>query len=220
MSGEPVLRCPEKPDGDLGDIRHWLCTQSLGLEVQAIVVDDAPMEELRTARLLLRRWRPEDAEPMARINSDPEVGRYLNRPVDDAVIAGFVAQMTSHWEAHGFGPWALESLEPELEGRFLGFAGLAHLPPFLAAVGPGPELGWRLDPGAWGRGLATEASLAARDDAFTTLPPSQVVSVIHPENERSQRVAAKLGMTRRRSVDNPVLGIPVEVWGVPDGSPR
>ncbi len=149
---------------------------------------------------------------MARINRDPEVGRYLNRPVDDEAVAAFYGLMVDHWQAHGYGPWALESLESGQEGRFLGFAGLAHVPPFLAAAGSSPELGWRLDPAQWGRGLAAEAAIAARDVAFGRLALPEVISIIHPGNQRSQRVANKLGLSRQREIQNPVLGIPVDVW--------
>ena len=89
--------------------------------------------ELRTGRVLLRRWRADDEPQMARINRHPEVGRYLNRPVDEPAVAAFHALMTGHWDRHGFGPWALESLEPASRGQFIGFAGLAFVPPFLAA---------------------------------------------------------------------------------------
>jgi RimJ/RimL family protein N-acetyltransferase len=170
------------------------------------------MKELRTERLVLRRWRAEDEAAMAAINGDPEVARHLNRPVDARAIAAFFGQMTGHWEIHGFGPWALESLEPGSEGRFLGFAGLAHVPPALAAAGPSPELGWRLDQSAWGRGLATEAAMAARDDAFGRLALPEIISIIHPANERSQRVAVKLGMRRGAQVHNPVIHLDVDVW--------
>lgn len=173
------------------------------------------MDELRTERVLLRRWRPEDEAEMARINRQPEVGRHLNRPVDDTAVAAFYGLMTSHWDSHGFGPWALESLEPTSRGQFLGFAGLAFVPAFLADAGPAPELGWRLDPAHWGRGLATEAATAARDDAFGRLALPDLISIIHPGNTRSQRVAAKLGMTRAREIRNPVLGIDVDVWHLP-----
>jgi RimJ/RimL family protein N-acetyltransferase len=174
----------------------------------------APMDELRTPRLLLRRWRDEDAAAMAAINRDPEVARYLNRPVTDAAVATFHGVLTGHWAEHGFGPWALESREPGLEGSFLGFAGCAHLPPFLAHAGDGPELGWRLGRAAWGRGLATEAAVAARDDAFGRLALPGLISVIHPENARSQSVARKLGMTKAREIENPALERTVEVWAL------
>jgi RimJ/RimL family protein N-acetyltransferase len=162
--------------------------------------------------LLLRRWRTEDESAMADINRDPEVGRYLNRPVDEGAVAAFFGQIADHWERHGYGPWAVESCEPGNGGRFLGFAGLAHVPPFLAAAGPAPELGWRLARSAWGRGLATEAATAARDDAFGRLEQVEIISIIHPRNERSQRVAVKLGMKRRARIENPVIGIDVDVW--------
>ncbi len=170
------------------------------------------MSELRTDRVLLRPWRPEDEPEMARINREPEVARYLNRPVDAAAIAGFYGVISDHWEKHGFGPWALESLEPDRRGAFLGFAGLAFVPPFLSAAGSAPELGWRLDPAVWGRGLATEASTAARDDALGRLEQPEIISIIHPGNHRSQRVAVKLGMRRWRQIENPVLRIEVDVW--------
>jgi hypothetical protein len=49
------------------------------------------MDELRTDRLVLRSSRPQDEAEMARINRDPEVGRYLNRPTDEEPVAGFFA---------------------------------------------------------------------------------------------------------------------------------
>lgn len=104
------------------------------------------VEELRTPRLVLRPWRESDEAEMVRVNREPEVGRFLNRPVDDAAIAGFYGAMTDHWQRRGYGPWVVESAEPGSQGRFLGFAGLAHVPPFLAAAGELPELGWRLIP--------------------------------------------------------------------------
>jgi RimJ/RimL family protein N-acetyltransferase len=168
--------------------------------------------EIRTNRLLLRRWRPEDRLPMEGINRDPEVGRYLNRPVDEAAVEGFHQLMLDHWATHGFGPWAVQSTEPESAGRFLGFSGLAYVPPFLAAAGTAPELGWRLLPKVWGRGLATEAAAAARDDAFDRLRVDELISIIHPLNHRSQRVAIKLGMLKTSQILNPLLGIDVDVW--------
>jgi RimJ/RimL family protein N-acetyltransferase len=176
------------------------------------VADTESVDQLRTERLLLRQWQRGDEAEMVRINRDPAVGRYLNRPVDDAALAHFYRQMTSHWDTHGYGPWAVQSLEAGTQGRFLGFTGLAHVPPFLAAAGPGPELGWRLDPAVWGRGLATEAALAARDDAIARVGPGGVISIIHPDNVRSRRVATKIGMHLQRQVLNPVLGIEVGVW--------
>jgi RimJ/RimL family protein N-acetyltransferase len=169
--------------------------------------------ELRTERLLLRRWRHEDSAPMAAINADPEVARYLNRPPAEESADVFVPWMTAHWEQQGFGPFALESREPATQGALLGFAGVA-LATYLEPVAHLPELGWRLARDAWGRGLATEAATAARDHAFGQLGLPRLISIVHPENPRSQSVARKLGMEVERQVWNPVLGRFVDVWAL------
>lgn len=178
--------------------------------------------ELRTERLLLRRWRAEDEAPMAAINRDPEVARHLNRPITEASLAGFFPFLVAHWEEHGFGPWAVEAREPIPPaaggaaidaGTFLGFAGGAH-PTYLPALAHRPEIGWRLARAAWGRGLATEAALAARDHAFATLHLPELIAIVHPQNARSQAVARKLGMTVSAHVHNPLLRRFVEVWSL------
>jgi RimJ/RimL family protein N-acetyltransferase len=104
------------------------------------LIDPGGVDELRTERLRLRRWRPEDEAEMTRINQEPEVGRYLNRPVDPPAVAAFHGLVVRHWQEHGFGRWAVESLEPGLAGRFLGFAGLAYAP-VPGRRRPGPRAG-------------------------------------------------------------------------------
>jgi len=172
-----------------------------------------PALELLTERLRLRTWRSEDEAGMAAINQDPEVTRFLNRPVDPEAVAAFYALVTDHWAEHGFGFWALETREPDIAGELIGFVGVSH-PTFLPKLAARPELGWRLARRAWGRGLATEAAAAARDHAFDTLGLPELISIIHADNARSQRVATTLGMTITQQVYNPVLDRDVDVWGL------
>jgi RimJ/RimL family protein N-acetyltransferase len=167
--------------------------------------------ELTTPRLRLRHWREQDEAEMAAINNDPEVMRYVSRPTGAAASEPFVTKARSHWHEHGFGMWAVESLEPELSGSCLGFIGIAY-PKFLPELASQPEIGWRLAQRAWGRGLATEGALAAREYALSVLRLGALISIIHPENTRSQRVAQKLGMTVFKHVHNPHMDREVEVW--------
>jgi RimJ/RimL family protein N-acetyltransferase len=176
-------------------------------------------ERLVTPRLLLRPWRAEDEEPLAAIHRRPEVTRYLNRPVDEASIDALLGVITGHWAEHGFGFFAVESREPDWEGRLLGFIGVAH-PTYLPELAARPELGWRLTPDVWGRGLAREGAVAARDHAFAFLELPELISVIHPDNERSWRLARRLGMEREGSVDNPILGRQVDVWRLARPQPQ
>jgi len=57
------------------------------------------------------------------------------------------------------------------------------------------EIGYRMHPDYWNQGLTTEAALAVRDHAFQDLKLPRVISLIHPENIASQRVAEKIGMS-------------------------
>ena len=150
---------------------------------------------------------------MGQINGDPEVTRYLNRPVGPAATAAFQAGAIAHWDAYGFGFWAAESLAPEDVGALLGFIGFAH-PTFLPELASRVEIGWRLARRAWGRGLATEGAIAARDHAFDVVGLDELISIIHPENERSRSVATKLGMTVQQRVHHAGLGRDVEVWAL------
>ncbi len=167
---------------------------------------------LLTPRLRLRRWRQGDREAMATINRDPQVTEFLNRPVDEAATLAFFAKTEEHWAEHGFGHCALEARAGPLAGQLLGFVGVAY-PTFLPPLAERPELGWRLARAAWGQGFATEAALAARDDALGRLALPELISIIHPENQRSRRVAAKVGMSVEQRLYYEPLGRDVEVWG-------
>lgn len=164
--------------------------------------------DIRTERLLLRRWRDADREPWAAICADPEVMRHFpalqTREQTDATID----RIDAHFDEHGFGLWAVERLE---EGDFIGFVGLHHLT-YDAHFTPAVEIGWRLARTSWGRGYATEAARAAVDHAFTTLDLDAIVSVTVPANEPSRNVMRKLGMTHDPAGD-------FEHPNVPEGSP-
>ncbi|MGZ6697098.1 MAG: GNAT family N-acetyltransferase, partial [Solirubrobacteraceae bacterium] len=84
-------------------------------------------------------------------------------------------------------------------------AGLA-VPAFLPEVLPAVEVGWRLAREAWGRGIATEAARAALAEAFGPLGLASVISIVAEGNDRSVRVAEKLGMRRGADRLHPVRG--------------
>lgn len=171
---------------------------------------------LLTPRLRLRKWRAEDEPLVAAVNRDPEVTRYLNRPVDGPAAAAFFGVLSQHWTHHGFGFYAVEVRKT---GQLIGFAGAAY-PSFLPELANRAELGWRLSRDAWGYGYAAEAARAARQHAFERLALPELISIIHPENVRSRRLARKLGMAIERTVHNPVLQRDGDVWQLSRPSAR
>jgi RimJ/RimL family protein N-acetyltransferase len=171
---------------------------------------------VETERLLLRRWRADDAPALAAINADPEVMRFigrgavLGRGLSDDLLARFERE----WRERGFGLWAVE--ERAAPGELLGFCGLT-VPMFLPEVLPAVEVGWRLARGAWGRGLATEAARAALTFGFEEQQMAEIVAIVQPENVRSLRVASKLGMTPRPDRFHAGANMRVKVLGIRPG---
>ena len=74
------------------------------------------------------------------------------------------------------------------------------------------EIGYRLDSKYWGQGLATEAARTVRDHAFNDLKLERVISLIHPDNAASRRVAEKNGMTVEK--ETVFRGFPTMVFGI------
>ncbi len=73
------------------------------------------------------------------------------------------------------------------------------------------ELGWMLSRDAWGYGYASEAAAAARDWALSELRPRRLISLIHPQNDRSTRLATKIGEHFETAVTT-YLGVLTELW--------
>ena len=162
-----------------------------------------------TERLRLRGWRPEDREPFAGLNADPEVMRWFPAPLSRAESDAFAARMRMEMAERGFGLWAVE-----LPGvaPFVGFTGLAVVrfeAPFARATAHAPrsgarrepqtneviEIGWRLARSHWGCGYAPEAARAALAHGFGALGLAEIVSFTAVGNLRSRRVMEKIGMT-------------------------
>jgi len=161
---------------------------------------------LETPHLLLRAWRGRDLEAHAQMSADPEVMRYIGdgRVLDQGQSWREIAMHIGHWVLRGYGQWALERKE---NGASIGRAGLWNPPGW-----PGLEVGWKLSRDAWGQGYATEAGRAAIDWAWVTLDVQELISVIHPGNARSIRVAERLGMSRLR--ESTLKGQDVVIFGI------
>ncbi len=149
------------------------------------------LDELRTDRLILRRWRDVDRGPFAELNADPVVMEYFPATLTRAESDAFVDRVEDHFDRHGYGFWALESIAT---ADFLGFVGL-WTATFDAPFTPAVEVGWRLGRRFWGSGLAPEAARAAVVDGFGRLGLDEIVSFTAAINLRSLRVMEKLGMS-------------------------
>ena len=158
---------------------------------------DAPLPDVRTGRLDLRRFARGDLDDLAEVFSHAEVWQFpYGRGFTRAETEFFLDLQIAEWDELGFGCWVARTIE---NGRIIGYVGLS-VPTFLPEILPAVEVGWRFAPAAWGQGYATEGATAALDQAFTTLGLDRVCSVPQAGNPPSARVAERLGMTLTREV--------------------
>jgi RimJ/RimL family protein N-acetyltransferase len=148
--------------------------------------------ELRTERLLLRGWRPEDAEPLAEIYAQAEFLEH-NPPKDLASTRLQIDRFTRQWETEGFSHWAAEELEG---GQLIGRLGLLRHHDWPVSDDP-VEVGWTLHRDWWGKGLATEGGRASLECWLDFLSDPELISITTPANARSRAVMERLGLTYR-----------------------
>jgi RimJ/RimL family protein N-acetyltransferase len=159
------------------------------------------VDEMRTERLLMRRWRRADRAPFAALNADAEVMRYFPAPLDRSESDSSIDRYETAFETQGFGLWALERLDT---GEFIGFTGLSAMPDGVPGAGH-QEVGWRLARGAWHQGYATEAARAAVEVAFGQCRLPEIWSITAVLNAPSQAVMERLAMVRHGVFEHPRL---------------
>jgi RimJ/RimL family protein N-acetyltransferase len=159
--------------------------------------------ELRTDRLLLRRWTVADREPFAALNADPTVVEFLPGALLREESDALAERIEAHFDRHDFGLWAVEVPDGV---PFAGYVGLA-VPRFEGHFTPCVEVGWRLAAEHWGHGYATEAARAVLAFGFDELGLDEIVSFTTTANLRSRRVMERIGMSHdpAEDFDHPTL---------------
>ena len=158
-----------------------------------------------TERLLLRR--PRLGDDLTAFTADEEVQRWIGRPTTSP--AKLLERWIERWDRNGVGQYVVE-----LDGEIIGRVGFVVWDSRtwetsaydLAEDAAETELGWALLSSHWGRGYATEAARAAR----ASIARGRIISLIHPENRRSQRVAEKLDARPTERIETPHG--PADVW--------
>jgi RimJ/RimL family protein N-acetyltransferase len=162
---------------------------------------------LETDRLVLRRFTEADVDNLVELDGDPAVMRFLTggKPTPRAVIENRI--MPSMLRRYELGPAGYWAAEDRASGAFLGWMSLV---PDAQGGTDEVELGYRLRASSWGRGYATEGSLALVDKAFTEFGTQRVWAETMAVNAASRRVMTKAGLgylrTDHRHWDDPIDG--------------
>jgi RimJ/RimL family protein N-acetyltransferase len=161
--------------------------------------------EHETSRLRLRMLRESDFPTYETWCANMDIMRYLGGKTMNRFEAWrHLAYLVGHWAFRGYGYYAVEE---KATGRLVGRVGYTN-----GEGWPGFELGWTIVPEFQGRGYATEAAQFLLAYAFEALDQPHVMSLIHPDNTPSRRVAERLGETIEGETE--VLSMPVLIYGI------
>ncbi|MEQ8479583.1 MAG: GNAT family N-acetyltransferase [Hoeflea sp.] len=156
------------------------------------------MKPIRTERLILRNWEDRDRALFHLINSDEQVMEFFPMRRDRTQSDEMMDRLADKIETRGFGLAAVEIAET---GDVAGFTGLnptTGIPVFEDGT---VEIGWRIAPEFWGKGIAGEAARVWRDFGFDALGLERIVSFAVADNHRSTSLMRRIGMTARPDLD-------------------
>ncbi len=148
--------------------------------------------ELETERLLLRRFRDEDAEATARLAGDRAIWRTtiaIPHPYEPSMAREWFATHAASLEQ---GTEVVFAIARREDGTLVGAVGLSS----ISLEHSRAELGYWVGRPFWNRGYCTEAARAALVYAFDRLGLARVYAAHFRGNDASGRVMEKLGMRR------------------------
>lgn len=162
---------------------------------------------IETQRLAIRPFKPEDADAMFEVWSDPQVMKHLPREPARSVadVKARLDRLGRFHRDQGMSIWGVCLREPTEERLFDVPVGAAGLRP-VAWTGPEIELHVELARELWGNGLGSEAAEAVLAFGFTELGLDAIIGLVREQNLRGQRVLDKLQM-RYEGPTNAYYGI-------------
>jgi len=145
-------------------------------------------ESIETPRLLLRQFKESDNEVYSRLMQNTEIVRYLDNgnKLNPFECWHHLSMLLGHWNLKGYGCYAVEEKSNK---QLIGKIGL-----YSPHQWPGIELTWLLDPNFHNKGFASEAANAILKCCFENNVCTELISIIHPNNANSIKLAQNLKM--------------------------
>jgi RimJ/RimL family protein N-acetyltransferase len=158
--------------------------------------------QIAAERVLLRKARDTDREGLIDLHADPEVNAYIGGPRPREAVE---KRLDEIGPANVTATAGFYVIADKATDDFLGTLELkrhsADLPGHLTDDGEELEVGYLLRRRAWGAGLAFEAVTAALRAAADELPDQPVILLTQTANERSLKLAIRLGFQPVRTFE-------------------
>ena len=150
---------------------------------------------IETPRLRMRQFTMDDVEAVYEFSTNEsvtcftgDVGFIQTRQDAEHVIRDI---WIAEYEKYGYARYALIHKE---ENRVIGFCGLKYEPELGS-----PDIGYRMLPDYWGKGLGTEACQAILNYAKEVLGLGKIVAEVVIENIASNQILQKLGFIHKNT---------------------
>lgn len=145
-----------------------------------------------TPRLILRPFRPDDLDLFIDFFQNEGFIRFSSGNFPRERVTELVDKIIG-WDRDGLPSQFVVVVRAT--GTPIGYCGFFHQ---IVDDQPEIEIGYRLHPDFWSKGFATEAARAVRDQGFSEWKLERLISLIHPDNHASRKVAEKNGMVLER----------------------
>ncbi|MFZ4434918.1 MAG: GNAT family N-acetyltransferase [Flavobacterium psychrophilum] len=150
--------------------------------------------ELETKRLLLRPFLTADAEVLFKMDANPNVHRYLwQKPTqnldESRVLIEYIHKQYAENKIGRFATILKDTNE------FIGWTGIKYVNDHTENGNTNfYDYGYRLDEPHWGKGYATEATIAWLDHGFSQMQIPVMHAYTHHDNGASNHILSKVGM--------------------------
>ena len=152
-------------------------------------------------RLGFRNWKISDIDGLFEINSNKEVMQFFPSTQTKEQTEAFITKMQNQYAKKEFCYFAVEILETK---EFIGFIGLSSQN-FESDFTPAIDIGWRLHPNFWNKGLATEGAQRCLEFGFNQLKLKKIIAVAPAINIPSISIMQKLGMNKSQHFKHSLL---------------
>lgn len=152
----------------------------------------------QTDRLIIRRYTLQDEENFFRLNGDPEVMKYIREPKDRQECNIFLKRNLLFYEQHPLmGRWAMVE---KASSAFIGSFAVIPVETADNTRHAEIQLGYALLKDHWGKGYATESTMAGRRYAFDVMKLPVIVAITEPANIASQKVLLRSGFIQQENI--------------------
>jgi RimJ/RimL family protein N-acetyltransferase len=153
-----------------------------------------------TERLILREVEYTDENDLFEMDSEPEVHLYIERKPVKSIdeVSKYIEMLRNQYQENGIARWAVVD---KLTEECIGWCGLKYFKEPLNHHQNFYEHGYRFKKKRWGKGFATESSIAILDYGFKNFNIDSIFAITDIKNINSINVLRKLGFDLQETFD-------------------